>query len=618
MNSAQAHEARDSHFVSSFRVPASLAGAILLLARQLVPAWEGWPRTRTQTLALVGAGKSQAYEFLSRLWALLPSLLGHAGRPSAVSSEPIASTAILKALYAYLCEHPGSVCGRGRRRVYSDGFRRLVVDLIGPGRPGEGMTVEELASASIVPLGTLKDWLRTEPAGSSPEEAAPDVADTRAETSASLLDGIRSAHLQLIATLWQSWEGTFQAFCAMVRTEYRVPHGMTFIGNFLQAIGLRTRRPQLPEEAPWSSGTYEIMFPGAQWLGDGTSIAVHWHDRRTGRKLMVVYNVEAFHDPAADATVGFAVTKSENEEALRQAYEAAKETAGHAPLGVTLDRKPCNHSPGAQEIFDDTVLLQATPSRGQAKAPLEGAFGLFKQALPRLLIEGGSLEDRIGCVLGLILTAWWRGRNGKPRKRFGGLTPAEFYAGFRPTEEQVEETKKWLRRLERRQEKMRLTRQASADPVRVEVLRRGLAELGISDPGDRLARRLARYGRDAIAWGLATYRAKLERETLPPTDYPERYLGGIIRNLDTRLELELLADYLLEQRIRLRDIALKPLQQAADRLRAEQPPQDLPKAFVDQALGAGYVVDFQFWTRATTEALEALPAEQRLDLYKPL
>lgn len=51
-------------------------------------------------------------------------------------------------------------------------------------------------------------------------------------------------------------------------------------------------------------------------MGDGTSIAVHW------KSQVFVFNVEAILDPASNAQVGVAVTDAEDEEALRQAYQA--------------------------------------------------------------------------------------------------------------------------------------------------------------------------------------------------------------------------------------------------------------------------------------------------------
>ena len=322
--------------------------------------------------------------------------------------------------------------------------------------------------------------------------------------------------------------------------------------------------PRTPatRRAPWSHHTFRTLFPGAQWLGDGTSIAVRWNDQ------IFVFNVEALLDPAADALVGFAVSDAEDEEALHLAFKMSQETAGRPPLAISLDNRPSNHSPGAVVALADTIPLRSTPGRGQAKAPLEGAFGLFQQAMPPLLLVGNNQKEIARCVLELVMTAWARGRNGKPRKRLGGRTPAQVYNQDRPTPEEIKEALDWFQELARRQERARLTREARRDSVRLTLLTQGLEELGIPDPDRRIAVDLAIYAREAIARGLATFRAKQDLGTVPPDAEPARYLGGIIRQLHIRLELEQTSSHLLEQRIRLGDLTLKPLHAAAEALRA--------------------------------------------------
>jgi transposase InsO family protein len=439
------------------------------------------------------------------------------------------------------------------------------------------------------------------------EPAGPEPAALDGSPSATL----RDAHLALIATLWRSWSGTFRAFCQTVRDEHRLPYGDTYIGHVLQALGLRQRRPRIPGEAPWSRGTFQTLFPGAQWLGDGTTLPVRWNGQ------LFIFNVEVLLDVASNATVGFHVSDSEDEEALRQAYRMGVATAGSPPLATTLDNKPCNHSPGAEAALEGTILLAATPGRGQAKAALEGAFGLFQQSLPPLAVVGKTAREQARNALHLILTAWFRGRNGRPRKQLGGLTPAQAYARADPTPEEFQRALKWIRELQRQQKMARLTREARRDPVRIQLLTQGLAELGFPDPDQRLAVTLARYSREAIVHGLAIFRAKREQGTLPP-GAGHRYLGGIIRQEDARLELVLTSVYLLEQRLRLRDLTLEPLEQIAAQLSAEVPASALPQAFIDHALEAAFAVDFRFWARAAAEALSTLPASQRAPLYQPL
>lgn len=414
--------------------------------------------------------------------------------------------------------------------------------------------------------------------------------------------------MALVLQLWPSWRGTFQDFGQMLRTEHRLSQGDTWIGNCLQAAGLRNRKPRSPVEAPWSHGTYRTLFPGAQWLGDGTTLAVRWND------LLFAFNVEAMLDPAANALVGFAVTPSEDEAAVRLAFDQGVATTGDPPLALSLDNRPSNHCPGLSEALSGTLLLRSTPGRGQAKAPLEGAFGLFQQAMPPLILGGKHPREMARAVLELILTAWCLGRNGKPRKRLGGLSPAQAYTQQRPTDEEIREAMAWLQELTRRRERVDLTLEARRDPVRRTLLTHGLAELGIADPEGRLARDLAIYTREAIVRGLATYRTKKALETLPRDAEPGRYLGGIIRQLHTRMEIELTGEFLLQQRLRLKDLTTAPLERAADQLRARTQPNERPRAFLDRALEATCSIDYRFWTLAMARAMAAMDASQRAEL----
>lgn len=592
-------------------VAPSVAAGFLLLAREFLSEDKKWPRTVADVLRITGAGKSQAYEILDRLRAILPTLLHPPGRPVTGPVEPQNLDAIHVAVREYLSRHPGACYDRGERRIYSDDFRRFVLALTQVGQPGEGLTLAQLSHATGVPPGTLKDWLNPPRSDRRPtiREPLTDQAPTTEASPSDMGDVIRDTHLRLIASLWPLWTGPFQAFCTSLRTEHRLPYSDFFVGSFLHGIGLRHRRSKPPVEAPWSSDTFRVLFPSAQWLGDGTPLAFVWEGER------FVFNLEAMLDSATNATVGLAVTDTEDEEAVRLAYEAARQETGQAPFAVTLDNLPSNHSPGTLKALADTMVLRATPGRGQSKAPVEGSFGLLQQALPPLVLDGASPRERARQALQLILTAWFVGRNGKPRKKLHGRTPAEAYAQDRPSPDDIAKALKWFQELQKRQERARLTRAARRDPVRRKLLSVGLAELGIEDPEQRIEIALAFYCRDAIVRGLATLRAKLEQETVPTDADRGPYLGGIIRNIHTRIELDSVARHLLRERIRLRDITLEPLQQEARKLGNSMTTSELPQAFVDRALAAIHRVDFEFWTQASVEALSTLPTRRALYLH---
>src|SRR5690242_13953979 len=99
--------------------------------------------------------------------------------------------------------------------------------------------------------------------------------------------------------------------------------------------------------------------------------------------------------------------------------------------------------------------------------------------MPPLEISGRTAREMARNALHLIFTAWFRGRNGRPRKRFGGLSPAQVYDEARPTPEDFQCVIAHFQELERKQELMRATREAKLDPVRISLLTEGLTDLGI-------------------------------------------------------------------------------------------------------------------------------------------
>jgi len=578
----------------------SVLAAVVLLAMDCLRdrGHESWPRTGTEAIELLGAGRSQAYEMLGRLRGALGTLCDEPGRPRAVA-DPDEATEVTRAVRDFVFAHPGAVRTGRARASYSDSFRRFVLDLRAPGAIGHDLPREAFAEAAGIPPDTLDDWIRRPPSP-QPDPPAPEAID------------IHQPHLATILSQWPGWNGTFKAFCDSLREHHRLPYGDTFIGTVLQAVGQRDRKPQRPVEAPWSSGTFRTLFPGAHWIGDGSTIAF-WVNGRP-----YVFNAEPIVDGASNAIMAFDVTEAEDQQAVIDAYLHGVETAGAPPLALTLDNRPSNLTPQVKQAIDPTILLASTLGRGQAKAPTEGTIGLFAQTAPQLSIAGPTDREIARSALQLALTLFSWARNGKPRKRLGGRTPSEFYLDARPTPDQIEEALDWIRELQRRQERARLTREARLDPVRLELLAIGFDRIGIEDPDGHIAQQLAFFSRNAIARGMATYLAKQQAGTIPVDAQPHRYLGGIIRNLHEREELELTSHFLLEQRLLLRDLTLRPLEAQAERIRETTPAIQLPREFVDQALQAGPKIDFRFWASLAAKAIASSPPAIGRTLYLEL
>ena len=569
-----------------------------MLGRELFPSWNAWPKTVAEILELTKAGKSQAYELVRRLREMVGDLWGHPGRPRTENPPEAGIVPVYQAIQGYLYTHPGAVRKVDERFQYSDDFRHFILGLTEPGQPGADLSIAQLADTVGLPLETLREWFRVQKP--QPPPAAPVT-----------LDPLKDVHLRQITTLWQSWRGTFLGFCQMLKEQQRLPYGATYVGNLLERAGLRKRKSQGQKEASWSSNTYRTCYPGAQWLGDGKTVQVYWGDE------CFTFNWEAILDVSSNALVGLSVHDAETSEAVVAAFQDGVATAGAAPSALSLDNRPNNHCTLVSEALKElTALLRSTPFRGQAKAPLERAFGLFEQGLPLLEIGGTSAKEIARSVLKLVLTAWSRGRNGRPRKKLGGLSPADFYKTNCPTAEQVAETNRWLQELQRREKQARRTREERTDVVKLELLIAGLVDLGIADPHDHLAYQLAYYSRDAVVAGLAVYLAKKQLGHLPELDEPGRYLGGIIRNLHDQRELEVIAEHFLRQRERLRDLSLASLIAQAELITTETQANSLPTAFALKALAAGRSVDYYFWANRSGVSLAALPSETRAGVYR--
>lgn len=594
--------------------PSIRAGVLLVAAKVVSAVGIDYPYSVSDILEMTGSGKSQAYAIVPRVEEAVASVLKLRGRP-AETELPAAATLATESVADYLMGNPGAVSGKGSRRRYSDGFRRFVIGLNEPDGPAQGLTLVQYARVVRVPPGTLKDWLLV-PVHRVEEDDATAEPDNNVEQFPSDSDETDYAGHSDIATLvteWKRWQGDFAAFCDHLRNDLRIPYGRTFIGNLLHALGLRRPERRSRGAAPWSRGTFRRLFPGAQWLGDGSTVAINlngqWH----------LFNLQPVVDVDSDAILGVEVSDVENQAAVLAAYaNALKTTDGTPPLALTLDNKPCNHTDAVKEAIDPAVLLPATPGRGEAKAGVEQKFSLFSQMAPLLQVRGKTDRQLAGSILALCFTLWAWMANGKPRNRLAGKTPAGYYLETTPTPEQIAAGHEWIQELHRRYLKFKQTTERRADPARRQILAQALDRLGIEDPHQRLEMALATYSTEAIIQGLAVFKSKASMGTLPPDADRGRYLGGIIRNLDTRIELQRTAIHLLDLRLRHKDLSLAPLEVRIRRLHEELVPEELPQHLVDLALNSGPDIDFRFYSRAATTALANLPHDFAFGLYPHL
>jgi hypothetical protein len=573
------------------------AAALLILSRQLCEHLDLPAPDVAQILAATKTSRSAAYELAAALLELVPTIAKPRGRPPKPPAAAPADegTALTQAVLVFVMRHPGSARA-GERQGYSDGFRHFVLELRGA---HAALDLEAFASATQVPLGTLKDWLRdpTTPAP-EPEPAAPPAH--REETDA------RMAQFQTVLSAYAGWNGTFVDFCEHVQRDLHVPFGRALVAQILHAHGARrpTKRGRQHSDELSMRGAFRTFFPGAQWVGDGMQVPVVVDGER------FTFNLELNVDAHTSADVGLSVRDEEDAAAVVEALSDGVITTGALPLALLLDNKPANHTAEVDAALGDSIRIRATPARPQNKAHVEGAFGLFSQILPALVLDTQrSAHDIARALLVLVVTVWARTTNHRPRADRGGRSRVDLYAEA-PSQEQLEEARRALRERADQQERARRTQEARCRPDVLALLDAHFARLALLDPERHIRLAIAGHPMNAIVNGLAIFEGKRRAGTLKE-GVDARYLLGIVKNVATTMEGEHVARAMLELRLEARDRALAGLVAARVVVCAQSDAALVSKDCVARALETPSPLDRAFWLGALADVLLAMPATER-------
>jgi hypothetical protein len=584
-------------------VSTALTAGLLLAATGHLRALDLPCPTVSAILAATGATRSRAYEQRDAILAALPSLQRPVGRPPLLPREatPDVTAALLRAVVTFLSDHPGAMRGGSERRTYADAFRHFVVELR---EQHADVDLEDFAVAVTVPLGTLKTWLDARVRRDEDDcTSAVGEADASAPTAPRA-----SPQVEVVLAAWESWCGTFGDFCKHVREEHDVSFGAALICEILDLHGKRKprrRRGRSPDERALR-GAFQTFFGGAQWVGDGSPIAVTINDHR------LVFNLELMVDAYSGAFAGISIRDEEDSAAVVEALHDGVAATGDAPLAVLLDNKPSNHTDEVKAALGSaTTRLRATLFRPQNKAHCEGGFGLFQQSIPDLVLCGHDPRDLGKQLLALITQTFGRLMNHRPRRDRRGLSRVELY--HQPvTPELIDHARAALEERRKKQELARATLVARQEPTVRALLDEAFVRLGLLDPEQHFRAAIARYPLDVVVDGLAIFEAKHKAGTLPPS-VDARYLLGIIKNLGDEREGLILALDLLRARLQAKDHMLAPLVHARDDARVElHAPDERVRRFVDLALAAHRRVDRLFWLLAVADEINAAGAPAAL------
>lgn len=589
--------------IPQLELPANHLAALLLLACNYLGA-RGLAQVHARDLLeATGATKSRAYELARELSDRLTDLVVPVGRPATKIAVPaaVAGRDLGRQVFEYLLTHPGAAQRTSTKTHYDDGYRDFVVQLCT--LHGE-LDVAELADALLLPVTTLRDWLR---AARTEVEPTPPPPPPR---TVSPLATVSDLHAQTVLAQWSNWHGKFSAFCEHVQRHHGVPLGRTAIASLLELTGRRKpkRRPGRSPDEIATRNSFESFFPNAVWVGDGYEFGVELDGERFD------FNLELIIDAHSAAAVGLDVRDHEDSAAVIASFEDGVHTTSSAPIALLLDNKPPNHTPAVHEALAGTLVIPATKARPQNKAHVEGAFGLFSQHAPLLSLDGDTPKQRAASFALLCMQLFFAAMNMRPRAGKRGRSRIELHREITPTPEQIEQAKAALKaRLDKQLAAQRTLRERQ-DPAKRAYLDAALFRLELSDPTGHVQAAIAGYDLDDIANGVAIFDGKQRAKTLPE-GVDVRYLLGIVMNIAKQREGMAIATALWDERMKARDAVFVALGAERDALTHTDDHARLID-FVDRALNAEQEIERHFWLTAVAEIVLEHPTDQRRAVFE--
>jgi hypothetical protein len=574
--------------------------------------------TSSALCAQLGVTRSYAYEQRDRLRASLErDPTAQACEACRDQDHAIRCHAITIAVLEYRATHPGARV-EGRRTVYSDGLRELVMSLAEANAELEQVT---LADACRIPLPTFKQWraqaqsnanaastplVTNVQAPADPGAAPVAVAPLAAESSTTTPTVGFSLEMIRIIREYERWEGSLPAFVDHLRRHLDLHWGREHLTQLLHLAAARAllRRPP---PAPSTRGSSFRPPPGVQWTSDGKQVKVVID----GQTVEVAW--QPMVDVGSTATVGQAVRVNEDTAGVVAAFEEGVATTGDAPRAMLLDNKACNANQALRDALpDETLLMHATLGRPQNKAVVEGKFGLFAQDLgPVVAAVDTSTTERIALTVAEAVTrAYAAGRNHRPRRK-DGKTPYELYRDRDRSPETIAAAVKILRAIKDRIDQRAAREAAGRDPRVLAAFEHACTRFGFEDDGD-LRGCLRRLGIESIEEAIAIYAAKLRTGSLPVDADNLRYFVGIANNCQTDRELLCFEEELVAQIVRRGEITQAYLERRAAAY-AQLDPVARLNAIVDEILSVPPIapVAHHFWRRCLSAVAATVPSERR-------
>lgn len=540
-----------------------------------------------------GVNRSQVYERKAQLEAAFEMIeLAGPGRPEkngarAGSGWEDQGWEVRERVLKYRLAHPGAmVVHKTGRTTYSDGFVKFILDI----SDAWGNSPELFCQYAEIPYATYRNWRQQDQV--EPFEGSRPILQPFIPLSASIT-------FRQIVEDFSGWTGGVREFFKYETA--RINLGPTPIRRVLTICGLL---PLKKQKEPRYRGSTERCQPGSILVTDGKSVEIQC----TGSGEVLSYNWQGTIDQATCCHTAVVITETESADGVREAFDASTEFLGRPPLALLHDGKPIHDKKKLRDhIEKTTVMIPATPQRGQNKAGIEGEFGKFEQAAGTIYLDDSSRSNLLASAIREIVRSYTAGINHAGRAEFDGKSRIEVLRKACPD---PEKDQKFIKELHEDHTKKNRVDTLKTQPVSRILLDEAFKRFGLEmlDPTGTLRIWLAaRYTPEAIRQAVAIFSTERDKGRLK-NKTSHRYLVKVIQNcqeeLDLRQEEERLREFAeLERKAWLMELEAE-FESLQEQCIGDQGENNLIFQISDKAVFGGLALQRSFWENKLKMLLE--------------
>lgn len=476
--------------------------------------------------------RTQMYERVDQVKAHMEKIeIFGPGRPvcepvSDSSDQAVKGWQFLQAVLRHRLKHSGSLVEHASgHTTYSDSFVRLVLDL----RDTWDGSLEWFCEQVEVPYQTFRSWSKKDQALPYEEHKPRQFTPFPGKASNDVLQVVQD---------YKAWEGSVKDFAKFESERLHLRQNAIY-----RVLKLFCMLPIRSRKDPRYRGSTVKCLPGSILVTDGKIIQVIC----TGTGEVNDFNWQGIVDQATACHTAVVVTATECAQGVREAFDASCKFLGRQPDALVHDNKPIHNEAVLREHIEKTTLMiPATPDRGQNKAVIEGEFGKFEQAVGLIRLDDTNLMTLKTSAVYEILRAYTAGLNHAGRVELAGESRESV---VRKTCSNPEKDRKFIAELHADHTKKRKSDPLPTKEVSRAVLDEAFKRFRIvdQDSNDEIREWLAgSFTPESIRQGLAIFGTKQEKGQLR-NKHSLRYLVKVIVNRqhenDLRRQEELLREF---------------------------------------------------------------------------